>query len=71
MKTKLEWQLVAETYNPPTDKHDGFTYRATIPGGWLVAVWSGKPADQRWGGGATFVPDPEHRWILDDRELKQ
>lgn len=34
----------------------GYVYRTKIPGGWLVVV------SQQEGCGATFVPDPEHRW---------
>lgn len=52
-------------------------YRAKIPGGWLVlmsrhhfsydTVNIGSDEDHVYGygwgyGGATFVPDPDHRW---------
>ena len=31
----------------------GDSYRAKVPGGWLVKIWSGS---------VTFVPDPTHQW---------
>lgn len=34
-------------------------FRAKIPGGWLFIVWWGPTYD---GSGATFIPDPEHKW---------
>ena len=42
-------------------KNDGgpqYTYRAKIPGGWLVETenFTGNC------GGLTFVPDPKHEW---------
>lgn len=39
-----------------TEHHtDNSTYRAKVPGGWLV----GEPSGSHY---LTFVPDPEHRW---------
>lgn len=32
------------------------TFRAQVPGGWLVAV------DADYGTGVTFFPDPNHEW---------
>ena len=32
------------------------TYRAKVPGGWLVRV------QQPDGDGITFYPDPDHSW---------
>ena len=32
------------------------TYRAKVPGGWLIRVW------QSEGQGITFYPDPNHTW---------
>ncbi len=43
-------------------KNDGIprnAYRAKIPGGWLFIIWWGPTYD---GSGATFIPDPEHKW---------
>lgn len=39
-------------------------YRSKVPGGWLVfMVDNGSDGDAGWGyGGATFYPDPEHKW---------
>ena len=54
---QLEWQLIQAT---------GFTncktYRAMVPGGWLVstAQTGGTPV----GTGTTFVPDPDHSWNI-------
>jgi hypothetical protein len=31
-------------------------YRTKVPGGWLILI------EQRDGCGATFVPDPQHKW---------
>ena len=39
----LHWELLQETYSATKAKPDGFTYRAKVPGGWLVAVWAGEP----------------------------
>jgi hypothetical protein len=36
----LHWELLEETYSAAS-KPDGFTYRAKVPGGWLVAVTAG------------------------------
>jgi len=36
--------------------------RARVPGGWLVETQNFTPNC----GGLTFVPDPEHRWVLTD-----
>ena len=30
-------------------------YRAKVPGGWLVVLWTASAA-------CTFFPDPEHQW---------
>jgi hypothetical protein len=41
--------------------------RAKVPGGWLLVFASNS------GGGATFYPDPEHKWnggsVADDRKI--
>ena len=64
----LHWELLDETYSTAS-KPDGFTYRAKVPGGWLVAVWAGTPQKHEWGGGLTFVPDPTHSWDVAPRTL--
>ncbi len=71
-KQQLFWQRVQEMYGNETADTCS-TYRAEVPGGWLVSVWAGqKPTPpykdtnfQTWGGGVTFVPDPSHSWKLD------
>lgn len=35
-------------------------WRAKVTGGWLFIAWWGATYD---GSGATFIPDPEHRWL--------
>jgi len=59
--SSLEWKLVAETYEPDSSP-EGYTYAAKVPGGWLISVWAGANEDQRWGGGITFLPDPNYTW---------
>ncbi|MCL1067216.1 hypothetical protein L2735_10395 [Shewanella olleyana] len=34
-----------------------FTYRAKVPGGWLISS-----ASANHGIGLTFIPDPNHDW---------
>ena len=54
------------------------TYRARVPGGWLVAIWAAPTADkknkdtnrQTFAGGVTFVLDPTHKWALDDHRVQ-
>lgn len=75
MTNRLEWKRVEEVYgdkqqHTPTCS----TYRAQVPGGWLVAIWAAPSATQQhldtnmhtFAGGVTFVPDPTHSWVLDD-----
>lgn len=70
MTDKLIWVCIQDAYpNAPKAKPDGFTYRAKVPGGWLVAVWAGTPGDHGMGGGVTFLPDPGHTWHVADRPL--
>lgn len=66
----LEWTCIEEKY--PNAKHalpDSFTYRAPVPGGWLVATWAGSEPVHGKGGGLTFVSDPTHSWALNGRPL--
>lgn len=37
---------------------DGWTLRLKIYGGWLVT--------HRNPSGMTFVPDPEHKWVIEE-----
>ena len=58
----LYWEMLEENYSHDA-KPDGFTYRAKVPGGWLVAVWAGPSIKNHGlGGGLTFVPDPKYTW---------
>jgi hypothetical protein len=40
----------------------GDSYRAKVPGGWLVLVRALQRDGNSTPGGLTFVPDPEHTW---------
>lgn len=66
---KLEWKQVKRE----PDGSDIVTWRAKVPGGWLVSVWAampqanagGKapvPGGSNWGGGLTFMPDHANPW---------
>lgn len=71
MTARLEWELLDDESSPGVD-HDIATWRARVHGGWLVSVWAkrtgqgggGQPVEggANWGGGLTFVPDPERCW---------
>ena len=65
----LNWQEVPETA-ASTMPASHYTFRAAVPGGWLVAIWAGEDKKNacadRWGGGLTFVPDPDHAWDPDE-----
>lgn len=65
---KLVWEKLNDHWN---DKSlpEGHTYRAQIPGGWLVSVWAGPKLNQQSGGGLTFVPDAGHLWDAELEEL--
>lgn len=58
----LHWKMLEEKWSHDA-LPDGFTYRAEVPGGWLVAVWAGPSIKKHGlGGGLTFVPDPDRKW---------
>ena len=68
----LAWQQLSSPPLPyPGPKL--LTYRSRVPGGWLIAVVGqveqpGLPNNLRPGEipvGATFLPDPDHRWDVD------
>ena len=49
----IEWQELSNSGNV----HAGVeTFRAKVPGGWLVI------ASNKQGVGVTFLPDPDHTW---------
>jgi hypothetical protein len=64
----LYWELMYEHYNPWGTGPDSFTYRAQVPGGWLVATWAGTPKEHGQGGGLAFVPDADHTWKVKFRK---
>ena len=41
------------------DKPAKYAYRARVPGGWLIFIWT--PGGGGLGG-VTFYPDPNHAW---------
>lgn len=61
---KLDWFKIKEEWHHPS-LPQGYTYVARIDAGWLVSVWAGTDKNQKWGGGLTFVPDPDHKWKVE------
>jgi hypothetical protein len=59
---QLRWQRLTESYEGNPLKR-GFTYRAEVPGGWLVTVCAGKPGKGQFGG-LCFIADAAHEWQL-------
>jgi hypothetical protein len=41
------------------DKPAKYGYRARVPGGWLIFIWT---PGRNGLGGAAFYPDPSHAW---------
>lgn len=80
MFKRLKWELIGVDKSSAIPMEEMETYRAAVPGGWLVTVWADvvdkATAKKRgneigpghWGGGLTFVPDPEHKWVVDTVE---
>lgn len=72
MGTVLRWERLRRD---PTDKSEIVTWRAKVPGGWLVSVWGLRPKPDakgttlpdgsNWGGGLTFYPDGKDEWKAD------
>lgn len=66
---QLIWKLL-DTDN--SNDCDIETWRAKIPGGWLVTTWAARaganakgavaPGGSNWGGGVTFVPRTSNDW---------
>lgn len=78
MTNQLEWTRVQEVY-AKADTPACSTYRAKVPGGWLVAIWAAPNANaststdtnkHTFAGGVAFVPDPQHTWLLDDHPTR-
>jgi len=65
MEQKLKWERVEETLARGRQPTSHGTFRAAVPGGWLVAIWSDGAGQHgnAWGGGLAFVPDPDHHWL--------
>jgi hypothetical protein len=61
---KLVWKKINDAWNG--GQPDGHTYRAKVPGGWLVSVWAGDDKDHGLGGGLTFLPDPGNEWDVEE-----
>lgn len=59
---KLVWERIEDLWKDDS-KPEGYTYRAKVPGGWLVSVWAGDEKKQQHGGGLTFYPDPNNEWF--------
>jgi hypothetical protein len=55
----LTWEPIKCVGEPKDASRPRDASRAKIPGGWLFIVWWGPTYD---GSGATFIPDPEHKW---------
>ena len=69
---KLKWELLARD----DDNTDLVTWRARVPGGWLVSVWAAKATDDgtigldfpggaNRGGGLTFFQCGETEWDVE------
>ena len=42
-------------------------HRAKVPGGWLVRItgfMQNRQSGVGYGAGVTFVPDPQHQWVI-------
>ena len=44
----------------PGEKPAKYSYRARVPGGWLIFIWT--PGRGGLNGGGTFYPDLNHEW---------
>jgi hypothetical protein len=62
---KLSWKRIEDEWHDHA-KPQGYTYRAEVPGGWLVSVWSGDAKHHAHGGGITFLPDPDKSWQVNE-----
>ena len=65
---RLIWNRIEEEWKTDA-KPGGYTYRAKVPGGWLVSVWAGSEKEQKWGGGLTFIHDPDYTWFKQVNEI--
>lgn len=68
---KLVWERVC----PAEDGSHIVTWRAKVPGGWLVSAWAQRASEvegaeaetgiPHGGGGITFLPDHLHTWEIE------
>jgi hypothetical protein len=65
---QLHWEPVDESWVGRGTPTIPATYRAKVPGGWLLCV-SAPFVDG--GSGAVFLPDPEHKWPVATRDEKK
>ncbi len=68
LSKQLQWEPVDETWSGMTHPPAIPTFRAKVPGGWLVCVSVPYAGIH---GGAVFLPDPEHKWPVATRSLEK
>jgi hypothetical protein len=56
VNAEIVWEKLTQTPSMKLPAFAGNTWRAKVPGGWLVSLQS--PT----GVGLTFYPDPHHGW---------
>ena len=71
MTNAIKWEKIE-------DEHAGQMYRTATPTGWLVyrvddvlhdVYGRGLESNFEWRSALTFVPDPEHIWLVPAKEL--
>jgi len=55
IKERFEWELLKRINSPYAS-----TYRAKVPGGWIVLHWSETKS-------MVFIPDPNHEWKVNEK----
>lgn len=60
---RINWErllpnMVNDDEGIPSMPGGPILYRCKVRGGWIVATGKGE------GAGVTFVPDDDHRWVL-------
>lgn len=56
MNSEIVWEKVPQALSMKLPSFSGNTWRAKVPGGWLVSL------QVPHGTGLTFYPDPHHAW---------
>lgn len=51
------WEEI-ETWSSKPGKPNYYTYRASVPDGWVVAITNNQ------GVSLTYIPDPYHKWEI-------